>query len=627
MFGYRSDIDGMRALAILGVILFHLNESWLPGGFLGVDIFFVISGFVITNVIVGKHMEGGFGFSDFYWRRIKRILPAYVGMITAVMVAAYFLLIPTDFERLGGAAIYALSFVSNFFFWNESGYFDVEAMSKPLLHTWSLAVEGQFYLFYPLALIYGVLKLPLKLRPCGMLILIISFCILSEWFVGQDQVGGFFLTPFRFFEFLIGGIFVFVPVIFRQHRWLHNLLVFVGIGAILSAFILYSKEMRLPGINTLLPLLGACCMIYSGNHASISRWYNNALGIEIGKMSYSLYLYHWPVIVFIGYMGIEGARLWGMAIPVFLVLAFISYRCIENPFRSRTSKQMGGGVILGVLMIGLLFASAHIWREKGWKWRFGVQLESYEYDKHALREENIMYDIDLNNWYYNPDKLKVVVIGDSHSRHIANGIRLNNQEIQVKRLHIDDTCFSVVLDPQKTDLKCAEAKKEFGRWSNFKKAGVVFFSMGWGPINQDEIQKIIKQVREKTQNPDVTLVIMTRGPQFIKMHSRLFHAIGNNETIQEINRIAFEVKSVKKSINKELGVSALENKIKIINTEDLICSEGACDFLGAEGELHFYDQGHWTLAGAKVFGARLMERYPELFIKDQPSDKGTPKKR
>ncbi len=622
---YRSDIDGLRALAVLGVVLFHLNKSWLPGGFTGVDIFFVISGFVITKLILDQEKNKIFDISDFYWKRVKRIVPAYIVMVFLVLLVGYFLFIPSDFERLGGSILHALSFVSNFFFWSEAGYFDVAANSKPLLHTWTLAVEGQFYLIYPLVLIYGILKLPQKIRVWGMLVLIVIFCFLSQAYLLENKEGAFFLTPFRFFEFLIGGILVFVPAILKENKCFHRVITLLGLMILFWVFIIYSNETRFPGVNALLPTLGTALLIYSGTYSSVSKIYNNGIGVWVGKRSYSLYLYHWPVIVFFTYMGWENSsRNTIIIVALFFLLSIMSYRFIERPLRRGGAEIIIQKLLLGVLMIGLLLTASYIWKNDGWKWRFDTVLKTYDFDLPKLRDEFRAHDKQNHFGPFLPkgNGLNLLVVGDSHAVNLASAISLNKRNIRVKRIPLDDRCFGGVLKKEKVEsVECKNAESEFSRIENFRRADVVVFAMLWNDIDDELFKEILVNIEGKILNPDVKIIIMGKAFRFQRMHSELFHSIIEGKTIKEMNEISSKRKKNDPLINEDLKAFAKKNKYLFIDTESLVCPENRCSFLGKNGALYFWDRSHWTLAGAKEFGSRLINKHPEIFIS---SNENTP---
>jgi peptidoglycan/LPS O-acetylase OafA/YrhL len=334
---YRSDIQGLRGVSVLAVMIFHLGAG-LPGGFVGVDVFFVISGFLMTGIIAQEFLERRtLSFAAFYSRRIRRIFPALLVMILATTALGYFLLLPGDYKELAQSGLCAALSLGNVFFYLSTGYFDIPAESKGLLHTWSLGVEEQFYLIWPLVMI-GLLSLA-KGRRVTMAWLLVGVVgagfLVSVAGVLTNPKAAFYLLHARLWELAAGGVLVFVPQ-FRT-RWLDELLPAAGLGLILGSVFLLSPEWLFPGWNALPAVLGAALII---NPASASSLAARVLSFEplpfVGKISYSLYLWHWPLIVFwrqyrsgAALTLVDAAILAGAAV----LIAFVSWRWVEEPFR------------------------------------------------------------------------------------------------------------------------------------------------------------------------------------------------------------------------------------------------------------------------------------------------------
>lgn len=334
-FKYRPDIDGLRAVALGLVLLFHAGLKF-TGGFVGVDVFFVISGFLITGLVIKQQAAGTFDLSQFWMRRIRRIVPAATFLVVATLGLGALLLLPEDLEDLADSTVAQQLMVANFYFWDQTGYFDGPADLKPLLHTWSLAVEEQFYLFFPLLLFVGR-----RLSQRGLLSLLsglaaISFG-LSVWGVRSVPTATFFLLPFRAWEMLLGGILVLLPSPVRMSGRLLNLCSWVGIGSILGAAWFYDSATPFPGASAAVPCLGTALLIYanSGPLTFVGRMLARRPVVFVGLISYSWYLWHWPLLVF--------PRYWlGTDLPLSVCLgslaisfgcACLSWKYIETPFR------------------------------------------------------------------------------------------------------------------------------------------------------------------------------------------------------------------------------------------------------------------------------------------------------
>ena len=279
---------------MLSVLLFHLDVALFSGGFVGVDAFFVISGFLITRLIRDDVAAGKFSFTRFYVRRARRIFPALFLTLAATFVAGYLLFSSQHLMRLGGALVSAVFSVSNFYFWGEAGYFDTAAHLKPLLHTWSLGIEEQFYLLWPAILVFTLLRAP-RWAPVALLFVGGALSLfLSEFFVRWPSIA-FYLLPFRAFEFALGAVLVWLnPHRMKSAIW-GELWVAAGLGMLGYSIVSFSGETPFPGLNALIPCVGTALIIYGGESRFLSRLLSNPIAVGIGLISYSLYLVHWPV--------------------------------------------------------------------------------------------------------------------------------------------------------------------------------------------------------------------------------------------------------------------------------------------------------------------------------------------
>jgi peptidoglycan/LPS O-acetylase OafA/YrhL len=340
---YRADIDGLRAIAVLAVVFNHLAPNLLPGGFIGVDVFFVISGYLITSILLREIKGDFFTFYGFYERRARRIFPALFAVLIFVFLLSYFLLLPSDLVFTLRGALGALLFVSNIVFWRDlaDGYFAaMNSAQNPLVHTWSLGVEEQFYILFPILLVI-FRKITIKSL---FLIMSLGFFItlmLSEFFLNTKSVAVFFLTPFRAWELLAGALLAanWLPAI--KTLLIRELIGGVGIILILAACFLLDEHKHLfPGVKALLPVLGATFIIYAGSSGEhfVKKILQLRPLVLVGLISYSLYLWHWPLIVFSQYIGLSVSAHTNQFILFLLsiIVATLSYRYVEQPIRSKT---------------------------------------------------------------------------------------------------------------------------------------------------------------------------------------------------------------------------------------------------------------------------------------------------
>lgn len=331
---YRPDVDGLRAVAVLAVVFYHYGFWQVPGGFVGVDIFFVISGFLITGIIHREMAEGHFTIRHFYERRIRRIFPALFAMLAVASVAAWFLLFPIDFEAYAKSLVATAFFATNFEFWREVGYFDLAASFKPLLHLWSIAVEEQFYLLFPLLLLLAGTSSRWKLLSVVGVLLIISF-VFSLWAVEHSSSTAFYLLPSRMWELMTGAVIALAPLPSLPRVW-REVMAFAGAALIAWAIWTYDRWMAFPGISALAPCLGAALIIYAGiGGNTISRMLSAKPVVFTGLISYSLYLWHWPVLVFTQIAlnrTLHPLEIYA-CIALSFALAVFSWRYVERPIR------------------------------------------------------------------------------------------------------------------------------------------------------------------------------------------------------------------------------------------------------------------------------------------------------
>lgn len=439
---YRPHIDGLRTVAVMSVVLFHADVSWLSGGFTGVDIFFVISGFLITSLIVKELEEGRFSLLSFYKRRALRILPAYLAMIAVVVVASWFLLFPEESRALGRSIVAASLFVSNIYFWRTSGYFDPAVETAPLLHTWTLSVEEQFYILLPLFLILVAGWFARRFALAILAVSAASFAI-SIWGVQFRGEATFYLLPTRIWEFGVGALAAVTALGARPvgGQGLRLGLALTGIGLILWSMLMLNGEMRFPGPNALYPVFGAVLLIAFAEGNAVGRGLSTGPMVYIGKISYSLYLWHWPVIVFWKMYLAPELGLADMIAVVALsaLLAAFSYHYIEQPFRRPGLRRksglkiniVGAGALAASALAGLALATmADRWgntpadlQRLASYYNYGGRVENLHpcFISARVPGRDKAYDAEAC-LAEDPERPTLLVLGDSHAEHLLHGL-------------------------------------------------------------------------------------------------------------------------------------------------------------------------------------------------------------
>jgi len=357
---YRPDIDGLRALAVLSVVLYHAFPSRLKGGFVGVDVFFVISGYLISTIIFTNLESGTFSFSEFYVRRVKRIFPALLVVLFSSFLFGWFALLADEFEQLGKHILAGAGFVSNLILWTESGYFDNVAESKPLLHLWSLGIEEQFYIVWPL-LVWFAWRSKLGLFLLTLAVFSVSF-FLNIYGIGEDSVATFYSPMTRFWELSVGSLLAYLTL----HKHINassftviqsNIISTIGFALVVFAVVITNKRHAFPGWWAVLPVLGSALVIADGNKSWINTHvFSNKIAVWFGLISFPLYLWHWPLLSF-GRL-VEGQapdRMFRVAaVIVSVLLAWITYRFVERYIRfskgNRFARHLIGASIVVALM-------------------------------------------------------------------------------------------------------------------------------------------------------------------------------------------------------------------------------------------------------------------------------------
>lgn len=365
MLHYRAEIDGLRAVAVLPVILFHAGSTLFSGGYVGVDIFFVISGYLITDILL-KDLEGGkFSIARFYERRARRILPALTVVVLCSLPAAWFLLLPETMEQFAASVAGVGSFTSNFVFWLQSGYFDEAAELKPLLHTWSLAVEEQYYIVYPL-LLAALWRYGTRVIFSVLLLITLASLALAHWMLLKDPAAAFFLFPTRAWELALGGLCALYLRYWERRvpAAMDQVMAVAGLVLIGYAVVTFDDATPTPSIHTLVPTVGAVLIIlFAKARTLVARLLSLAPVVAIGLISYSAYLWHQPVLAFLrihsNTMELSLAQA-SASIAVTLLLAAVTWRWVEQPFRRRSVQPVrikwyvpSAGALVAVATVGV----------------------------------------------------------------------------------------------------------------------------------------------------------------------------------------------------------------------------------------------------------------------------------
>lgn len=429
---YFPHIDGLRGIAVLLVLLFHIDVSIFKGGYIGVDVFFVISGYLISTILINKIDSGTFSFKDFFLRRLKRLMPSMLFVVLLSMIMAYFIFPFHLFEKTLKSSIATILSVSNIFFFKESGYFDSGSHLKTLLHTWSLSVEEQFYLIWPI-LLFFTLKIKKSIYRIIILLAIgaISF-FYCEYYLTINSSAAFFLTPFRVFEFLIGTLLFWANKIELKH-YVKEIISLIGIIGLIALSCLYDNNVVFPGINAILPCVFSAFLIHnSGESKYVSIIYNNQIIRWFGKISYSLYLIHWPFIVFYKYLYsiVLNTKDQLILFIASIVAGYFINKYIETPFReNKAEKKLSKTIPYIITTIGLILVcnllilnfDTFIFNRQNTKEYSLKQIEEGKDLRFKFCGDPFLNDIKLENASH---KEQVLILGDSHAPDALNFLKL-----------------------------------------------------------------------------------------------------------------------------------------------------------------------------------------------------------
>lgn len=635
LFKYRPEIDGLRALAVLPVILFHAGYNNFEGGYVGVDIFFVISGYLISSIIIYEVELGKFSLKNFYERRARRILPALFSVILISAPFAWFILLPADLELFNNSAFSALTFWSNYIFYFEIDYFETSSRLKPLLHTWSLSIEEQFYIIFPILLLF-FFKFKKKYFIIFISIIAILSLFVAQWggnlkltypfiekeilFFNQSSLTNFFLPFGRIWELIIGILISFYIKKNGQPNYYNQIFSLIGIVLILYSIFTFTKETNYPSFQTLFPTVGtALIIIFTNKNTLAFKLFSQKILVFFGLISYSAYLYHYPIFTFVEYSNFIEFNNLNKIFLIFLtfILSYLSWKFIEKPFRKKSiisSKNFY--FFLGLLysLVLILFVITN--NNKGFKSRFDKDFENFSinFNIKELEEETSVFKDDLrkNDGFANDNKKKILIIGNSvavdllmvfdQNKELFNDYEFKEYYFKLENLFENSQKNKINLN------KLIESEL-------FINADVLMISTLYNEYETSFIKNnIIKLLYDITAKHGKLLVVTSNSPVFYDdrginpILSILLKNKKNKISEIELNKLYYE-KLNSKFIRIGKKVKQFTNELDIIflNKFDYSCSlnEKSCDALTDKGNLIYFDGIHYTKKGAKYFGKKM----------------------
>ncbi len=615
---HRHDIDGLRAVAVLPVVAFHAGITLVPGGFVGVDVFFVISGYLISALLLRDLEADRFSILKFYERRVRRIFPALLVMMLGTFIIAWYHSLPGELIGLSKSALAALLSVSNIFFWLKAGYFDGSALSEPLLHTWSLAVEEQFYIFWPLILLA-------VFRWCRGRLQFVTWVLFTASFV-VSVIGAFsfkdasyYLVHTRAWELLLGAVIALGTFRVPEQRWLRELLALLALLMIVLSVFLINGDMPFPGALAVPPTLGAALLIWVGAHplqTVVSRLLSWRPVVFIGLISYSMYLWHWPIAVFqrnssllIG-VGPDWLRKVAI-IAVSIVVAYLSWRFVEQPMRVGKHKPSPRRLAWMALTASLVIAaiSVSLWSLRGVPTRFSeqqIQLAGYlDFDPTGmfrdgrcfLRERIGAPLVDQVCLQSVPDRPNYLILGDSHAAQLWSG--LNSQ--------VPDINFM-----QLTAVGCLPTRDaKLGETQRCRKAfDHAFESVVTGP----EISRVIIAGRWTAASlPDIAATLeflAQRGVKTLLVGPSIIYDIPLprllvNQARDAADDPASHQDVTLQALDAQMAALARQNGAGYFSLIDAVCEQGQCRTMADASVPMVFDREHFTDRGSAFIASRM----------------------
>ncbi|WP_082746091.1 acyltransferase family protein [Alteromonas sp. Mac1] len=619
---FRKDINGLRAIAVVAVVLFHFNDSWMPGGFAGVDVFFVISGFLMTGIIFKKLEKQNFSLLQFYLARANRIIPALALLCFVLILFGWFCLLPYEYEKLGKHVAGSIGFISNILYWRESGYFDAASHEKWLLHTWSLSVEWQFYIIYPVLLLTLSKFISLTNIKRSLLLLTLLGFVICVAITYISPRASYFLLLTRAWEMMFGGLAFLYPIALNKNQ--SKILEIFGIVLVMCAYILFSEQTPWPGYYALVPVIGTYFVLLSQRSNSILT--SNVISQKLGAWSYSIYLWHWPLVVAIYYFSLSDRFVY-IGLILSAILGFLSHKYVEQINFTRNfstifsyfrAKPLWMAIILSLL-------GSVIFYQEGF---LHLAPEDYRYASANAKPSPYRDKCHIHEYqspetaceYFNTQNVEWATLADSHSTEIAYALakRLQKESIGLKHFSFSGCVPSYT---EEEDFSpCAKWYNETVEYilNDAKIQNVVvvhrYTSQLVGGDNLSYPEKSNTKITDNTLRltNNIDSLIQTLAANKINVYvfypipelpqninKLLGHNYRNNlsfQTISGTTRDWFETRN--EYINKHFNNAKYPANVKLIKPHEVFCDAATC-FAVKDGTPMYFDDDHPSVLAAE----------------------------
>jgi peptidoglycan/LPS O-acetylase OafA/YrhL len=611
---YRTEIDGIRAIAVLAVMIAHSGVGILPGGFAGVDVFFVISGYLISGIILRELERGKFSFGDFYARRARRIFPALFFMLLTVSLAAWMLLTPSELKDYSASTFFSLIFLSNAYFIDFTEYFAPSAHYIPLLHTWSLAIEEQFYLIFPVVALASFRLGGRRGLWIAVVVLLLASLALSEWGWRNKPAGNYFFSPSRFWEILLGAVVVFWSS--RRVVVNNDVLAALGLASIIASFVIYDENTPFPSVYALLPTLGTALLLL---FARQTGWVGRILSLRplrlIGLISFSAYLWHQPVFAFARIHEIDPSspRVAVILIICVLSLSFLSWKYVEQPFRTKPqdkkSFMLRRAITLSIAALGIATMSlvGHFSKLPLMRYSNADQ-KLVEMTREAAMgfQRHVGRAFESRAFLPIGQAPKVIFIGDSYARDFMNVLDARGylSRIDASYWVIAGECapyFQQSGDLRLNEVWNAPNCREYDRYRSPKmletieEADVVILASNWREGAAPFLAETVDNIRTLSLAP----IVLVGPKSFGRIDIRSLLRLSMHERMEYRTKENAEISKLNQELSEIAGVT-------YVDVLGALCDpNGRCPQVTESGRLISQDGGHLTPAGAQLLSNRL----------------------
>jgi len=618
---YRREIDGLRALAVLPVILFHAGFEVFSGGFVGVDIFFVISGYLITSIILAELELGTFSIVNFYERRARRILPALFLVVLVCIPFAWHWLLPSDMKDFSRSLVAVSLFASNFLFWNESGYFDTASELKPLLHTWSLAVEEQYYVIFPLFL---MISWRIGKQQILVLLAIIFTASLAaaQWSSVAKPATAFFLLPTRGWELLLGAFTAFYlsqADRFEFSRPLREIFGWLGLALIIFSVFIYNKLTPFPGFYALAPTVGTAMIILFATPATTAgKFIGNRVFVGLGLISYSAYLWHQPLFAMARHriLGEPSWHVFALLSAAALTLAYFSWRFVELPFRDKLRFTRKSIFLLALILSIFLIYFGSLGYNKGFEHRFNRQLVGdvghaefhkyiddnyYDCEPNAIAKQALSWQGYLRCKQSKKGVPDVVLLGDSHAEHLFLGLAEYKPNINIAFYILDGDPY--ISNPQFNNI--------FNELLNNHKPQHIVLTMYYLlrlDATASGLYEGFATTIKALKDAGKTVSLVGNVPSFHQNPGYCVYTLPSKKlssscyiTIDEAKRQSGAYHSLLEKLSKEYDVVYTD-------VDTPLCTDTKCAMTNDESVL-YRDKNHLNILGSKLIGKYISDTF------------------